>query len=190
MAANEDRLQIHHLSVDSLPSNNSSTGQMAMAGYNGSYMAEISDETTQFLWHDTIPVKFPAYGVHAITLRCSHTHVHVQFWPCAPITQLDNPAPLSFRDPQDPGARIRGTGYFGLYDAGHSGQSVVLLINVEEDDLCLYLVRFVCGVTSVHQLQLPSTIDMADTNRLFWDEYRGTVYLSTLFGSMVCIPYA
>jgi hypothetical protein len=152
-----------------------------MAAYDGSY-ADVYDKTTQLV--SIVPAQ---YGIHAITLRRNRrAYTNVRFWPCAPITQLDDLGQFAFHDPQE--VRIPGITYVSSR-VGRSGRSMVVrTFGVKRESV--YLVQYTHGATSLHKLQLPSSPDLLRFNSVALDDHRGIVYLSTKSGTLLRIPFA
>jgi hypothetical protein len=182
---NSGVLRVYHFSLSPLaPNSNSSRNPIATAVHIGSY-TDIYDFTTRL--RNIVPAK---YGVHAITLRRGATHTQVRFWPCAP-TQLDDFGQFPFHDAQE--ARIPGADYLmspRLFDTGRSGKSVIVLTQAGVNRYSLYRVQYIHDATSVHKLQLPSSLALSGVNHVALDDHRGTIYISTKSGTLFCIPFA
>jgi len=143
------------------------------------------------------------YGVAAASIYqhlCGHpsdSNVLIRFWPSAIMgSELDsNSHPVVVGDVKSHDIHILGRlrlyGGWSLGFITNSGTTVAVIIDRERSSkICTYLVRYVAGMVSAHELTLPSSIPVAEVCRIIVDDYKGTVYLLDTSGILHCIPYA
>jgi len=142
------------------------------------------------------------YGVAAISIYqrlCgtpSYSNTLIRFWPSSIVgSELNGNSRLVVGDAKGDDIHIPGRLRFGrgccLGFLANSGTTVAVIADHERTSkISTYLVRYVAGVVSVHELIVPSFIPIAQVCNVLVDDYKGTVYLLDTYGILHCIPYA
>jgi hypothetical protein len=151
--------------------------------------------------YDPLCITLPStasYGVSAVFIRHAQGYGRdpadtiIRF---SPNRLADDPeSPLSFHDSIGLTATLPGTLYnlrLPLIWLDHSGSNLVALMEFSET-LSLKLVRYDRhrASVSVHELQIPSSIDLRTITTLAIDETLGAVILVDATGVLLFLPYA
>lgn len=132
----------------------------------------------------------PAVSMHSVVFPLTEGPIiHIRFW----TRSSGSPKTLSLLQ----SANVRGV----LHDSPgspwqlmlipHSGRQVLLVAKLNEN-VVLRLVRYnpETSAASVHELELPSSINLSLVYSLALDDYRGVISLVDGRGNLFAIPYA
>lgn len=208
MIESDIELHVYQCSCSILPTCSGSSKQTeAVFERSGFYLLEDSCSYKTSYSVSLVHSGTLAYGVAASSTHqhwCGHPsgdYVVIRFWPSPMVqSEVNGDSHLVVGDAKGhnihiPGRlRWNGGSYVGYPGHENCGTTIALVtdrnsIGAERPKISTYLVRYVAGAVSTHELKLPLAI-VAEGCRIMVDDYKGTVYLLDTYGMLYCIPYA
>lgn len=162
----------------------------------GLYKSDILAPRTPYIPFCFILPSTPFYGVSAVFVRVSHdseSTISFTFLPNTLTYASDDgvASPIAF-DLPCPTEYIAGTlNNMALLWMDHSGSNVVVVVESDENDAALMLVRYhsETASTSSHILAVPDSIDLHALNSVCVDDTAGAVHLVDGLGVFWTLHY-
>jgi hypothetical protein len=196
MMEEDPKLHVFQCSCDVLPTCSDTRRDTAVFEHNS--ITPLADPCPHeaILPMGLIPVGTPTYGVAALSVYQyfdfrdpAEDYALIRFWPSSD-SRSGRSGDLRLLVGDAKGHEIHIPARRGFYSFIANCGTTMVIVWRDHESSKVCLVRYVAGTVSTHELELPSSVAVAEISRISVDDYKGTVYLLSAAGILHCIPYA